>query len=110
MNWNRFSLFKLPNKHKRFEYIPRYYDERKEELQKKMEQAKNAVDKEGNYQREISFRQQTQDRWGNPDYKRKSMQANLRLVIIFTLVLFLCYFLFMGIDDIAIWMQNNSSK
>ena len=44
MNWNRMSLVKLPDRHKRFEYIPRYYDPRKEELNKKIEQAENAVD------------------------------------------------------------------
>lgn len=110
MNWNRMSLFKLPNRHKRFEYIPRYYDPRKEELNKKIEQAENAVDQEGNYQRKISFRQKTADKWGNPEFKRQTMRSNLRLIVIFAIVLMATYFLFIGLDHIAPFLDNNSGK
>ena len=107
MNWNRMSLFKLPSRHKRFEYIPRYYDPRKEEIKKKIEQAEKSANGDQNYRREISFRQQTADRWGNADYKKKSMQANVRLIIIFLCVLFACYFLFIGLDDIVPFLESN---
>jgi DNA-directed RNA polymerase sigma subunit (sigma70/sigma32) len=101
------SLFKLPSRHKRFEYIPRYFDPRKEELNKKIAQAEKSANGDQNYKREISFRQQTSDKWGNAEYKKKTMQSNLRLVIIFGLVLLACYILFVGLDDIVPFLENN---
>ena len=110
MNWNRMSLFKLPNRHKKFEYIPRYYDPRKEEIKRKIEAAEKSADGNQNYKREISFREHTADRWGNPDYKKKSMQSNIRLIVIFGIVLFACYILFFGLDGMIAFMEQNSGK
>ena len=110
MNWNRMSLFKLPNRHKRFEYIPRYYDPKKEELKKKLKQAESATDANGNYQREISFRHQTADKWGNTDFKREAMRSNLRLIIIFGIILLLVVFLFQYIDVVGAFIDNNKGK
>lgn len=103
MNFNRFSLFKLPNRHKSFEYVPRYYDPKKEALKKKIQQAKkeNLVDENGKYAREISFRQKTEDRWGNSDYKAQHLKANIRLAIILSVIIFAFYFLFKGLDIVG---------
>ena len=60
MNWNRISLFKLPNRHKRFDYVPRYYDADKEALQRKIDQANReaGLTATSNHSREIEFRSQ----------------------------------------------------
>ena len=110
MNWNKMSLFKLPNRHKRFEYVPRYYDPKKEEIKKKMIHADNPVDENGKYQRELSFRQKTADRWGNTDFKREAMRSNIRLIIIFGIVLFAVYFVFQNLDLMGEFIDTNSAK
>lgn len=114
MNWNKYSLFKLPNRHRRFEYTPRYYDPRKEELKKKIEAAERLAQKEGknagNYKREISFRDQAQDKWGNSEFKNQAMRSNLRLFIIFAVALIGFYFLFQSLDDMGAWLDSQTGK
>ena len=100
MNWNRISLFKLPNKYKRFDYTPRYYDERKEALEKKIKTySKETLDSdETKVRRVISFRANTNDRWGNGEYRSKSVRANIRLLIILGAVLVVFFILFTQMD------------
>ncbi|MCH2235007.1 MAG: hypothetical protein MK078_12210 [Crocinitomicaceae bacterium] len=100
MNWNKFSLFKLPNKHKRFEYTPRYYDERKEALEKKIKQynTEAVAEDEVKMRREVNFRENVSDRWSNSEFRRKNKRANLRLLIILVAVLGVFYVLFTQID------------
>ena len=100
MNWNKFSLFKLPNKYKRFEYTPRYYDERKEALEKKIRQYNTdaTAEEELKVRREVSFRENVSDRWSNSDFRRKNMRANVRLLIILAAVLVVFFILFTQID------------
>jgi hypothetical protein len=112
MNWNRISLFKMPNKHKRFEYIPRYYNEDKEVIQAKIDRAReeNLVDKNGNYARSISFQSKMQDRWGNPDHKVQTMRSNFRLIIILIILLVAFYYVFIGLDGIGYFIDANKEK
>ena len=100
MNWNKFSLFKLPNKYKRFEYTPRYYDERKEALEKKIRQYSEeaTAEEEMKMRREVNFRENVSDRRSNSDFRRKNMRANLRLLIILGVVLAIFFVLFTQID------------
>lgn len=99
MDLSRFSLFKLPKAYRRFEYTPRYYDPRKEELKRKVEQYNktNSGDTEA-YSREINFRSNTEDRWGNSEYKTQSVRSNIRLIIILGIILVAFYYLFIGLD------------
>lgn len=110
MNWNRFSLFKLPNQHRRFEYIPRYYDPRKEELEKKIKAAEKSSENSGNQRREISFRQQTADKWGNNEFKMQAMRSNIRLVVIFIVVLIVFYYLYQYLDDAAYFLDSQKQN
>ncbi len=100
MKWGRISLFKLPNHHRRFEYIPRYYDPKKEAIKKKIKLAKkeNILDDEGRYAREINFRAQVRDKWGNSEYRSKSMNANIRLILILGVMMVVVYYIFQGLD------------
>lgn len=114
MNWNKYSIFKVPNRHRRFEYIPRYYDPKKEELLKKIRAAERAAKKdqeEGiDIGREISFRQSTSDRWGNTEFKNQAMRSNIRLLVIFAIGLIAFYFLFQGLDLVAPWLDSQTGK
>ncbi|UKN01941.1 hypothetical protein K6119_00225 [Paracrocinitomix mangrovi] len=115
ISWNKYNLFKLPNKHRRFEYVPRYYDPRKEELEKKIRAAQKAAAKNGgegdaSIARELSFRQNTSDKWGNSEYKAQAMRSNLRLVIIFIIVLIGFYFLYQYLDDVGAFIDKETGK
>lgn len=112
MNWNRFSLFKLPNRHKRFDYVPRYYDPRKEILQQKLEQAKreNGEEVEGSAARQIKFKAQLEDKWGNSDFKAQNMRSNIRLIVILGCVIALFYYIFIGLDGLGYFIDNNLDK
>lgn len=113
MNWNKYSIFKLPNRHKRFEYTPRYYDPRKEELDKKIKAAQaeaNPNQTNVSHRREISFRQRTSDKWGNTDFKNNMMKANVRLVIIFVICLVAFYYLYQYLGDAANFLDEQSGK
>ncbi|MDA7803028.1 hypothetical protein N8987_00440 [Crocinitomix sp.] len=112
MNWNRLSLFKLPNRHKRFEYVPRYYDPKKEALKDKINRAKQeaTIDDNGKFARDIKFRADTAARWGNSEYKSQSMRSNIRLIIILMLVIVTFYYLFIGLDIAGMGIDENLDK
>lgn len=100
MKWGRMSLFKLPNQHRRFEYVPRYYDPKKEALKKKIAQAnkEGILDDQGRYAREISFRTKAQDKWGNSEFRQKNTMANIRLIMILGVLFVVVYYIFQAID------------
>ncbi len=112
MDWNRLSLFKLPNRHKRFDYVPRYYNPEKEELERKIAQAKaEAVltnTKENG--REIEFRSKIEGKWGGSDVKAASLRSNLRLVVIFAILIVVFYYIFIGLDGIGYFLDENMDK
>jgi hypothetical protein len=114
MNWNRISLFKLPNRHKRFDYVPRYYDADKEAIQRKIDQANReaGLTATSNHSREIEFRSQIQSKWGNSEYKSASMRSNIRLIVILGLLLIAVYYIFIGLDlgGMMIDTQKNNWK
>ncbi len=104
MDWNRLSIFKLPNKHKQFNYHPRYYNERKESLNKKIKIYK---ENEGDTEpkeiterkvREIKFQADMTDNWGNSYRKSQSLKSNIRLIIILVVILAVFFYLFMGLE------------
>jgi hypothetical protein len=103
MNWNKISLFKMPKEYRRFEFTPRYYDARKEALDKKIAQyeAINNPEAASAYRREISFRANAGDRWKSTDFKAQTMRSNIRLLIILGAILFVFYLLFNGLDFIG---------
>jgi len=112
MNWNKFGLFKLPNRHKRFEYIPRYYNEQKETLQQKIDLAKkqNLVTEDGSYIRGIKFRAKIADKWGNSDYKKQTRKSNVRLIIILGIIIVVFYYVFIGLDGLGLFIDENLDK
>lgn len=88
----RVRFFKL-HKNKTFEYIPRYYDERKEKLNeriKKMEQQMGLKEIDESYIPRIKGQFKTIH---SRNFKEKK-KSNLRLVIILFILFIAAYYLF----------------
>jgi len=99
MNFNRFSLFKLPNTHRRFEYNPRFYDPKRERLEKKIADAsRKGRDADGRHGRRIAFKERTAEKWGSGDYKYRMIMANVKVFIVLAIVAVVFYYVFSGLD------------
>ncbi len=105
MNWNRMSLFKLPSKRREFNFHPRYYDERKERLQKKIE-LYSGENKSENRVRSIKFRANLEDNWGNSNHKSQALRSNIRLLVILAIIIMLFYYIFTGLDNVGELIEN----
>ena len=105
MNWNRMSLFKLPSKSREFNFHPRYYDERKARLDKKIELYSGENKKEERL-RSIKFRAELEDNWGNSNFRKQTIRSNVRLIIILAVIIALFYYLFGGIDNVASMIKD----
>jgi len=87
------SFFKI-NKNRQFNFIPRYYDPRKENLEERIriiEQEMGA--KEGEDYRPAIRKGQMTD-YFNKRRRRAQKQSNIRLIIIVLVLFFISYFLF----------------
>lgn len=92
-------FFKL-NKNKSFSYTPRYYDERKEELEKRIAQIKKemgiadgsekARDLEKNYSPDIKGRMRNRFR---PHKRAEARKSSIRLLIILLALIGIAYFI-----------------
>lgn len=95
-----FKFFNIKAQNKRFSYLPRYYDERKERLalkKKQFEDAKNLSDEE----RKAFLREQFRDSWSlGRTRQQANYQANFRTLILIAFLLILGYFVFNGIEGI----------
>lgn len=112
MDWNRLSLFKLPNRHKRFEYVPRYYNPEKEELERKIARAKAEAALNGSRDngREIEFRSKFEGKWGGSEVKSAAIRSNIRLLVIFAILIIVFYYIFIGLDGIGYFLDENMDK
>lgn len=92
--------FMKVNRHKRFEYSPRYYDERKERLDRikaKYAEEGEKVKTAAAYRERL--RQSIEDNWGKEGNKAiQSRSANLRLILILVLLLAGAYFLLDAVE------------
>ncbi|MBL7897515.1 MAG: hypothetical protein JNJ99_03185 [Crocinitomicaceae bacterium] len=93
MNFSKFSVFRLPNTYKRFDYTPRYYDPEKEARDKKLNKlrADREILQEEEPEKRISFRQN--NRTGSMR-KTQTLKSNLRLVMILAALVILLYYLY----------------
>jgi hypothetical protein len=95
-----FSFTSKSAKNKRFNYVPRYYDERKERLELK-KKAFLEEEKSTDGQRKELLRDAIHQSWNRSKHVSKQKQsANLRIVILIALILVLGYFVFNGLDDV----------
>jgi hypothetical protein len=89
------------NENKRFGYVPRYYDERKERLEMMAEKytEKGEVDE---FKRKEFLRQSISDSWssGSAVRARSKKSANIRFLMILAVLALLVYFIFSKGDSI----------
>ena len=84
------SFFHLP-KPKRFKYLPHYYDERKEELDRLKKEHGIIDDKSGDYKQELKGKLQRNWRKRSSDAKRER-SSSIRLILILVALIALAYF------------------
>ena len=93
--------FMKVNRHKRFDYTPRYYDERKERI-KKMQKAYSEEDNLTITEQEARLRDKMHSAWQfEKSYTQQSKAANIRLIIILVVLLLATYFILDYVDMFA---------
>jgi hypothetical protein len=90
------SVFKMPSKYRRYNFQPRYYDERKESLNRKLEREKNIS---ASTEREIKFKSEIEETWGNTERKSQILKSNIRLLVILILIAGGVYYVFTAMDS-----------
>lgn len=89
-------------KNRQYDYTPRYYDERKEQLDGK----KKLYDRLHNNEltsedRRQMLRESMSRSWSNSDYKRRETQKyNIRILILVLVLCALMYFILYGVDEV----------
>lgn len=104
MSWNKLSLFKMPSSYKRYNLQPRYYDERKENLKRKLE--REAKIAENVSAREIKFQSKLEETWGNVDRKSQILKSNIRLLVILVLICGGVFYVFKAMDNAEAAINN----
>ena len=89
----RVRFFKLP-KNKEFEYIPRYYDEQKEELEERVKKIERKMGVgSGNNEVYVPNIKGQMKSYYNKNLKERK-QSNFRLVVILIALFIIAYFLY----------------
>jgi len=87
------SFFKI-NRNRRFNFIPRYYDPQKENLEKRIKSIEQEMGvKEGEAYRP-SIRKGQMTNYFNRKKGKAQKQSNIRLIIILLVLFLISYFLF----------------
>jgi len=76
-----------------FEYTPRYYDERKEKLDKRVAQIKKEVENEKNNSQPADVKSSIDENWGATYRNRNTNTINKRVIIYLIVLLGLTYYL-----------------
>ena len=108
MNWSRMSIFKMPSKYRKYNFHPRYYDERKEALKHKL--VREAKINSTVSEREIKFQSHLEETWGNTERKSQILKSNIRLLVILLVILASAYYVFIGMDSAEEAINNVITK
>lgn len=103
-----FRFLNKKMRHKRFDYSPMYYDERKERLDlKKAEYEKLDNEELSSEERQAILRQNMQNTWSRSQHASKAKStSNIRIVILITIILVLGYFIFSGLDEVDVVVKK----
>ncbi len=86
-----------------FSYQPRYYDEEKEDRERRRKEIERELDAERaekGYHDAEGFRDRMRASWKHSQVRGESMRANIRLLIILVLLCMLCWIIFLYLDRI----------
>lgn len=116
MLFRNISFMKI-NRSRRYDYTPRYYDEKKEKLKARIRryesenQNENENENENRDIRLIELRERISDNWvRGEEYKKSIFTSNIRLVIILAVILALIFFVFNGLDIGGAYLDKLQSK
>lgn len=98
----KFRFLTKTIQHKRFNYSPMYYDERKERLELKKKEFGRLQDENlSEKDRKDILRRNMQDSWGrSKKLSQQKQSANLRVVLLIALILIIGYYFFSGVDEV----------
>jgi len=98
----KFQFLNKTFKNKQYDYVPRYYDERKERLALKKKQFEKLEDNSLNAEdRKSILRSNMQSTWSRAQNSQKQKQtSNLRVLLLIAILIFLGYFIFNGINEV----------
>ncbi|HIP31216.1 MAG TPA: hypothetical protein EYG86_00495 [Crocinitomicaceae bacterium] len=88
--------------HQRYQYNPRYYDERKERLRAKKKQYEELEksDVSDDRRKEI-FKENLQGEWSRAQHRQNTNRtSNFRVMLLIVIILVLGYFIFNGVDEV----------
>tara|TARA_B110000503_G_scaffold131447_1_gene206103 strand:- start:334 stop:657 length:324 start_codon:yes stop_codon:yes gene_type:complete len=94
--------------HQRFNYNPRYYDERKIQLDKKKKLYQELDENEVSETRRTEiFKENIKGEWSRAQYRQSQQKSsNMRVVLLITLIIALGYFVFNGVDQVDTIVNN----
>lgn len=103
-----FRFLNKKMRHKRFDYSPMYYDERKERLDlKKAEYEKLDNEELSSEERQAILRQNMQNTWSRSQHASKAKStSNIRIVILIAIIFVLGYFIFSGLDEVDVVVKK----
>jgi len=98
----KFKFLNNTLQNRKFDYQPRYYDERKERLEKKKEQIRRAESGElSPEERKKMIRDAMRSESDRAGYRQRQRQSsNVRIFTLLLVLMGLFYFLFFGIDKV----------
>jgi len=98
----KFRFLNNTLQNRRFDYTPRYYDERKEALeQKKHYYQKMSTGELTDEERRAAFRENLQGEFSRGEYRQgQNRAANIRVLLLIVVILGLGYFVLYGLEDV----------
>jgi hypothetical protein len=96
------SIFKLSeyNRHKKFNYTPRTFDEQKERLEKRKQEIEKEIAREKRLgsKYESHLRERITDSWSRKETRRQSRNSGIRLLLILAALILLLYLIYSKFD------------
>ncbi len=104
----KFRFLNNTLENKRFDYNPRYYDERKESLVQKKEYYEKIQSGElSDNERRAKFRENFKGELSRGEYRQgQNRSANIRVILLIIVLTALGYFIFNGLDDVDSVVNN----
>lgn len=104
----KFRFLNNTLENKRFDYTPRYYDDRKEAIErKKAYYEKLKTGELTDEERRLMFRESVKGELSRGQYRQgQNRSANIRVFLLLIVLIALGYFIFNGLDDVDTIVNN----
>lgn len=104
----KFRFLNNTLENRRFDYNPRYYDDRKEAIERKKEYYEKLKTGElSDDERRTMFRESLKGELTRGEYRQgQNRSANIRVLILIAVLTALGYFIFNGLDDVDTIVNN----